>query len=105
MYADDTQLYVSYDVTNMEQRQDVNVHLENCINHLQPWMVTNKLKLNGSQTALVVLASSHFSKHSRDLQLTSPRVSVKILPIFLNQHLIMKARVTNISKASCFHII
>ena len=50
MYADDTQLYVSYDVTDMEQRQEVSVRLEKCISDIQSWMVTNKLQLNGSKT-------------------------------------------------------
>ena len=44
MYADDTQLYVSYDVTDMEQRQEVSVRLEKCISDIQFWMVTNKLQ-------------------------------------------------------------
>ena len=49
MYVDDTQQYVcvcvcvSYDVTDKEQRHDVIVQLETCINHLQSWMVANKL--------------------------------------------------------------
>ena len=42
MYADDMQLYMLYDVTDMERRQDVTVQLENYINDLQSRMVTNK---------------------------------------------------------------
>jgi len=34
MYADDTQLYVSYDVTDTEQRQEVTERLENCISNI-----------------------------------------------------------------------
>jgi len=67
MYADDTQLYVSYDVTDMEQRQEVTERLENCISDIQSWMVTNKLQLNSNKTELLV--SSYFSKHSSDVQL------------------------------------
>ena len=108
--ADDTQLYVSYDVTDMEQRQDVTVQLENCIDDIQFWMVTNKLKLNDSKTELVVLSSSHFSKHSSDFQLKidmnliSPSASAKTLRVLLNQHQNMKVHVANISKVSYFHL-
>jgi len=69
MYADDTQLYESYDVTDMEQRQEVTERLENYISDIQSWMATNKLQLNSNTTELLVLASSYFSKHSNDFQL------------------------------------
>ena len=110
MYVDDTQLYVSYDVTDMEQRQEVSVRLEKCISDIQSWMVTNKLQLNGSKTELVVLASSYFSKHSRDFHLKidsdliSPSDSAKNLGVLLDQHLNMETHVANICKASYFHI-
>ena len=92
VYANDTQPYVSYDVTDIEHRHDVTVQLEKCINDLQSWMVTNKLKLNGSKTELVVLVSSHFSKRSSDLQvkidknLVSPSVFAKNRGVFLDQN-------------------
>ena len=69
MYADDTQLYESYDVTDMEQRQEVTERLENYISDIQSWMATNKLQLNSNKTELLVLASFYFSKHSSDFQL------------------------------------
>ena len=110
MYADDTQLYVLYDVTDMEQRQEVSVRLEKCISDIQSWMVTNKLQLNGSKTELVVLASSYFSKQSRDFHLKiyndliSPSDSAKNLGVLLDQHLNMETHVANMCKASYFHI-
>ena len=94
------QLHVSYDVTDMEQRRHVNVQLENCINYLQSWMVTNKQILNGSKTEWIVLASSHFSRHSSEFQLkidknlVFPNVSSKHLGIFVDQYLSLKANVT-----------
>jgi len=100
MYADDTQLYVWYDVTDMEQRQEVTERLENCFNGIESWMVTNKLILTSNKTELLVLASSYFSKPSDDFQLQidnnwiSPR----------DQHLSMEIHVTGVSNASYFHI-
>ena len=80
------------------------MQLENSINDLQSWMVTNKLKLNDSKTELVVLASSHFSKHTCDLQLKidknliSPSISAKDLCVFFDEHLNTKAHVGNMFK-------
>ena len=110
MYADNTQLYVSYDVMDMEQRQEVTVRLEKCISDIQSWMVTNKLQLNGSKTELVVLASCYFSKHSRDFHLKidndliSPSDSAKNLGVLLDQHLNMETHMASICNASYFHI-
>ncbi len=70
MYADDTQLYVSYDVTVAGQRDNALMRLEECVSDIQSWMVSNKLQLNGAKTELVVLSSPYFSKHGRcDVQL------------------------------------
>ena len=91
----------NYDVTDMEQRQEVSVRLEKCISDIQSWMVTNKLQLNGSKTELVVLASSYFSKRSRDFHLKidndliSPSDSAKNLSVLLDQHLNMETHVAN----------
>ena len=110
MYADDTQLYVSYDVTDMEQRQEATERLENCISDILSWMVKNKLQLNSNKTELLVLASSYFSKHSSDFQLQidnnwiSPSDSAKNLGILFDQHLNMETHVAGICKASYFHI-
>jgi len=54
MYADDAQLYVSYDVTDMKERQEVTERLENCISYIQSWMVTNKLQLNSNKTEIII---------------------------------------------------
>ena len=110
MYADDTQLYVSYDVTDMDQRRECILRLEKCISDIQSWMVMNKLQLNGSKTELVVLTSAYFTKHSSDFHLKidkdliSPSDSAKNLGVHLDQHLNMETHVASICKASYFHI-
>ena len=108
MYADDTQLYESYDVTDMVQRQEVTDHerLENSISDIHSWMVTNKLQLNSNKTELLVLASSYFSKHFSDFQLQIDNSCIsssdfaKKFAILFDQHLNMETRVARICKAS-----
>ncbi|KAK2161946.1 hypothetical protein LSH36_107g05090 [Paralvinella palmiformis] len=86
MYVDNTQLYLSYDVTDMEQGQEVTGRPEN-------WMITNKLQLNSNKTELLVLGSSCFSKHSNDFQLQidnncfSPNDSVKYLGVLSSSNI------------------
>ena len=99
---------MSYDVTDMEQRQEVTEGLENCVSDIQSWMVTNILQLNSNRNDL--LASSYFSKHSSDFQLQidnnwiSPSDSAKNLGILFDKHLNMETHVAGIYKVSYFHI-
>jgi hypothetical protein len=46
VYADDTQLYVSFNPKIPGAAQNALKRLENCISELQTWMNSNKLKLN-----------------------------------------------------------
>ena len=46
VYADDTQLYVSFSPNNPGAAQEAVSRLENCISELQNGMSSNKLKLN-----------------------------------------------------------
>ena len=47
IYADDTQLYVSFDLSNPNAALD---RMNLCISDLQIWMSRNKLKINDSKT-------------------------------------------------------
>ena len=54
IYADDTQLYVSFDLYNP------NVALNGmnlCISDLRIWMIRNKLKINDSKTEFLIISS------------------------------------------------
>ena len=47
MYADDTQLYMPFNIDNNE---DTIARMEECINDIRKWMAENFLKLNDSKT-------------------------------------------------------
>ena len=56
-YADDTQLYVAYKRTNLD---DVSLKLSECMKTVKEWSRVNGLKLNGSKTEFL-----HISSHYR----------------------------------------
>ena len=56
MYADDTQLYLSFKPSLQNQEKAVEA-MENCIRDLRAWMLTNKLKINDSKTEFMVIGS------------------------------------------------
>ena len=54
IYADDTQLYVSIDLSNPDVVLD---RMNLCISDLRIWMIRNKLKINDSKTEFLIITS------------------------------------------------
>ena len=73
LYADDTQLYISFSADNSESSF---YRLQQCLVSVQDWIITNKLKLNSNKTDFVLIG------HERQ--------SLKYLPCFLSLSLEVK---------------
>jgi hypothetical protein len=56
LYADDTQMYVVFDVDSQDNNK---IQLERCISEVREWATRNMLKLNDSKTEFLVLTSRH----------------------------------------------
>ena len=52
MYADDTQLYLAVEPSNI---CDLVFSFESCINDIKNWMLINKLKLNDDKTEIMLI--------------------------------------------------
>ena len=64
IYADDTQLYVSFDLSH----PNVALHRMNlCTSDLRIWMIRNKLKINYSETEVLIITSSFLKQSFDDL--------------------------------------
>ena len=55
IYAADTQLYVSFDLSNPNVALD---RMNLCISDLRIWMIRNKLKINDSKTEFLIITLS-----------------------------------------------
>ena len=66
MYADDTQLYVSFDLSNPTVALD---RMNLCISDLRIWMIRNKLKINDSKTEFLIITSSFLKQSFDDLKI------------------------------------
>ena len=62
-YADDSQLYLSF---NPENSNSAIEQVEKCINDVRQWMACNSLKLNDDKTDLIVLGTPHKLSQSKD---------------------------------------
>ena len=61
-YADDSQLYISFQPSRPSQLDDVKDRTNRCLAEIKAWMVQNFMKLNESKTELLVLAKPHVLK-------------------------------------------
>ena len=55
-YADDTQLYLSFDSQSGEQQALAAAQVEACAGEIDSWMKANKLKLNSDKSELLVIS-------------------------------------------------
>ena len=108
-YADDTQLYVTYNPTVLGDMQSAVKQLEDCIAEIRGWMINRMLKLNDNKTEMVIYMSQyHINKHGRcDMSIgdstISPVECVRNLGVQFDQHLTMDKQVTAVCKACNFH--
>ena len=59
LYADDTQLYLSFTSNCPNHLSSSKVTVELCVNDIGEWMLCNKLKLNQDKTELLVISSKY----------------------------------------------
>ena len=59
LYADDTQLYLSFKPSKPNSKLDCITRIENCINEINVWMTKNLLKLNSDKTEFILFGTRH----------------------------------------------
>ena len=62
MYADDTQLYISFNPDDQYLCTMLCNKVTDCINEMKEWFSTNYLKLNEDKTKLVLFSKPHVFK-------------------------------------------
>ena len=109
-YADDTQLYISFNPVDKTSEADAVIAIENCIRDVRAWMRDDKLMLNDDKTEFLIIGTERqLSKVSVDkIKIgqaeVSPASSVRNLGTWFDSHLDMS---THVSKtcASAFYYL
>lgn len=110
LYADDTQLYVSFKPADQLSARLMLHKVETCIAVLRHWMVQNKLKLNDEKTEVIVLTSKqHRSSHGISQVFVGdvpiePKQAVRNLGAIFDQSLTMDDFVKAICSSAYFHL-
>ena len=110
LYADDTQLYLSFDLKNHVSEMEARHKLECCIAEIQQWMTVNKLKLNGEKTEITLFSSSFHRGEifSDNIQVSGvgifPASSARSLGVIFDNHLTLDAHVRKVCSTAYFHL-
>ena len=108
-YADDTQLYLSFETSSPEDLSTCTSALEDCVKDIDLWMLNNKLKLNSGKTEIIVFSSSYRTRPAlKNLVIASDTVdcstTAKNIGVIFNNSLSMLPHVTAVCKSSFFHL-
>ena len=60
LYADDTQIYLSFDFHNPASQLECQVKMQQCVSRIKSWMTCNKLQLNDEKTDVIYISSSYY---------------------------------------------
>ena len=110
LYADDTQLYISFNPKIPGDLVVALYRLQSCISDIRNWMLVNKLKLKDAKTEFFIAASPHSLRSLPDLKLKvgdlsiSPSVTVKNLGVIFDKEMSMSDRVSQICTTVTFHL-
>ena len=108
LYADDTQLYVSFRFSSYTEAIAALCRVEACINEIQSWRKNNKLQLNADKTEYLIVASPNVLPKItlRPINISGieiePSVSAKNLGVMFDKHLNMCEHVNQICRKAQF---
>jgi len=104
MYADDTQIYIEFDLTP-HSAAEAQSKLEACVADIRVWMRENKLQLNEEKTELVVITPSRQSRkvdvgsvHIGDSDIM-PSDSARNLGATFDRHMTLHPHISSLVKS------
>ena len=62
LYADDTQIYITFRTSDDTGEEIAIKRVQSCIAEIKTWMLINKLQLNDGKTGFLLIASPYFRK-------------------------------------------
>ena len=107
-YADDAQLYLSFNADSACSQNEAVEAMEQCIQAIRSWMIKDKLRLNANKTEFMIigtikqLAKVNFDGLSVGENIIAPVTSVRNLGSWFDQNLSMIPHISKICKLHVF---
>ena len=105
-YADDTQIYCSFNVKSMVSAKSALQQISACVSEIRDWMAYFKLKMNDDKTEFIVICSPHFLNTFDQVTVTvgktiiNPSHSARNLGVIFDSNLNMKKQVSSICRSA-----
>ena len=109
LYADDTQLYVSFKLGSDDLLASAKSSIEICVQEINNWMILNGLNLNEEKTEFLLLSSRYQPSPSLESVsvgggIIQPSSSVRNLGVILDASVDMEDHIKKICKTCHFHL-
>ena len=99
LYADATQLFLSFLPTHLDSSID---HLHNALDQISSWMTANLRTLNSSKTEFLLICFSKQLAKINNSSLTTTHCAQK-LRFILDEHLTFSYQISSVSKSCYYH--
>ena len=109
-YADDTQLYLSFNPTNLANQQEAINAMESCIRDIKSWMCSDKLKLNDDKTEFIIISTQQQLSKVKINNIVigeseiKPVSSVRNLGAWFDDKCSMAIHITKMCSSSFYHL-
>ena len=110
VYADDTQIYCSFNVKASDSASYLLDRLSRCITEIRSWMTHSKLKMNDDKTEFIILTAPRYLDSFSHLSLTignsivESADKVKNLGVLFDSCINMKSFINNQCKSAYYHL-
>ena len=109
LYADDTQIYVSFNYKDQNDLEQVKSRVEACLVDIMNWMSENKLMLNTDKTELLILSSKFraepvFPVLTVGSDIITPTSHARNIGVTFDKFLTMSIHINNICKSAFYHL-
>lgn len=109
LYADDTQLYITFNSSSPDDLEMATSRIEACVRDIDAWMCWNKLKLNSDKTELLYLNAQHHPQAPLNSisvcdEIICPSSPVRNIGVLMDSSLTMEQYVTSICKSCFYHL-
>ena len=110
VYADDTQLYLSFRPDTSSSQSEAIEAMELCIKAIRAWMTTDKLKLNDDKTEFLIigtrqqLSKVHIEKLLVGDVSVAPVTAARNLGTWFDTNLSLVTHITKTCKAAFYHL-
>ena len=110
LFADDSQLYVSFKINDTNDETIALARIQACVDELKAWLINHRLQLNDSKTEILVITTpSSAGKHNLTNvvigdSILNPTTVAHNMGLMFDSAFNMKSQVSKLCQAAYYHI-